>query len=299
MPPSLSQARNHYQRQARIAAAAVTAVRRLFRANRPLSEVVATVAAYQYASASTSAASIAGAAGSQTPLVAAERFTGVSSAGFSVAEPIVALIDRFEPAPLEPLPANWWADAEKFMGSLETLIASEVADAGRSAASVEMVTRPTWQNYVRVLTPPSCPRCAILAGRVYRDLDGFKRHPGCDCVHWPVQNWQEAHDAGLVSSPQEAFDKGLIRGLSQADSDAIRDGADIAQVVNAAQGVTTTNLFGRNVKATTSGTTRRAAWRRANPSLLVRLRPESIYDIADGDRAEVTRLLTLYGYITP
>lgn len=296
LPPNLTQARNHYTRQASITAAAVLAIRALFRRKRPLPEIVSTVAAYQYASAQASATAMAGAAGSRTPLISPTMFAGVTAAGFPLAEPMVAVIDQFAPAPVEPLPANWWADAADFMGSIERLVAAEVADAGRSAAQAEILSRPTWQNYVRMLTPPSCGRCAILAGRVYRDLDGFKRHPGCDCVHWPVQDWQEAHDAGLVSSAREAFDKGLIRGLSKADSDAIRDGADIATVVNAAQGITTATMAGRKLKATTYGTTKRAAWRRANPSRLVRLRPESIYEFAK-DADDARRLLALYGYL--
>jgi len=295
--PSLSQARSHYDRQRRIAAAAVLAVRRLFASRRPLPEVVSTVAAYQLASASASAVSIAAMADS-SPLTIPSTFWGVSSAGFPLSEPIVATIDRFAPAPLEPLPANWWGEATDFMADLEQLIASEVRDAGRSASQVEFVARPTWQNYVRMLAPPSCPRCAILAGRIYRDLVAFERHPKCDCVMVPVQNWEEAHDAGYVSSPAEAFEKGHIRGLSKADAQAIRDGAEIHQVVNAHRGMTTPTVFGRRVKATTAGTTRRAAWRKANPSRLVRLRPESIYAIADGDRAEAVRLLKLYGYLT-
>src|SRR5690606_23965723 len=33
--------------------------------------------------------------------------------------------------------------------------------------------------YVRMLTPPSCSRCTVLAGRWYRKNAGFARHPGC------------------------------------------------------------------------------------------------------------------------
>jgi len=159
---------------------------------------------------------------------------------------------------------------------------------------------------VRVLVPPSCDRCTILAGRIYRDLDGFARHPGCDCQHWPVASWAEAETAGLVTDPQTAFDRGLIRGLSKADTQAIRDGADIQEVVNAKRGggtrprgmtnAITPEVFGRTVKATTEGTTKRAAWRKAHPNLPIRLRPESIYEHAK-DREDVIRLLRLYGYI--
>lgn len=301
--PTLAQARRHYNRQRRIAAAAAAAVRRLLIRRRPLVEVAATVTAYQAASATASAQMVAAFAGDSRPLTLPMTFAGVSSHGFPIAEPIVAAIDARIPAPAEPIPAPWWnpADVDRLLAGIERLVASEVQDAGRSASQTEFVARPDWQNYVRLLTPPSCARCAILAGRIYRDLDAFQRHPLCDCVMVPVQDWESAHDAGLVASAQEAFEQGQISGLSKADEQAIRDGADISQVVNAAQGMVTADMFGRRVKATTSSTTKRSAWRKANPTRLVRLRPEAIYQIVDaehgGDHAQAVRLLRLYGYI--
>lgn len=302
--PTLAQARSHYNRQRQIVAAGVLAVRSLFKRRRPLVEVVNTVAAYQYASATASAAQVARWAGADGQLTIPEVFAGVSSYGFPISEPIVATIDQYVPAPVEPLPDAWWDDAADFMASVERLIASEIADAGRTASQTEIVSRPAWQNYVRMLNPPSCARCAILAGRIYRDLEAFQRHPGCDCVMIPVQNWEKAHDAGYTSSFKAAFDRGDVRGLSEADAQAIRDGADPNRVVNATRGTGTpgitnayrTELFGHKVKATHDATTKRSAWRKANPTLLVRLRPESIYKFAE-DREDAIRLLRLYGYI--
>ena len=294
--PSLSQARNHYERQRRVAAAALVAVRKLFKRHAPLVEVASTVATYQLASATASAQSVSLFAESPSPLTVPSAFAGVSSAGFPISEPIVATIDRFVPAPAEPLPDVWWEDAAEFMGAVEQLIISEIQDAGRAASQTEFVARPDWTNYVRMLNPPSCPRCAILAGRIYRDLEEFQRHPRCDCVMVPVTDWQDAHDKGLVSSAEDLFDRGQLRGLSKADAQAITDGADIAAVVNAHRGMATTELFGRRVKATSAGTTKRAAWRKANPTRLVRLRPEAIYKFAE-DRDDAIRLLKLYGYI--
>lgn len=318
--PTLAQARSHYERQRRITAGALVAIRRLFKRNAPLSEIVSTVSTYQLASAMASAQSVALFAESPSPLTNASAFAGVSSYGFSVAEPIIATIDQYAPAPVEPLPWNWWDDAAKFMDAVEQLITSEIRDAGRTASQVEFVSRPEWQNYVRMLTPPSCARCAILAGRIYRDLEAFRRHPNCDCVMIPVQDWESAHDAGLVSSFQELFERGQVgsrrkdkqtgerqfeSGLSAADAQAIADGANPIEVINATRGTSapgitsalTTDLFGRKVKATTYGTTKRSAWRKANPSRLVRLRPETIYKFAE-NREDAIRLLKLYGYIT-
>lgn len=304
--PTLAQARNHYRQQQRLGLAALTAIRRLFaRTPRPtIPQIAATAGAYQLASATLSSQTIAGFADSTSPLTIPSQFMGVSSYGFPLTEPIIATIDAKVPAPVEPLPQPWWDDAAAFMADLERLIISEVADAGRTASQVEFVSRPDWQNYVRMLDPPSCPRCAILAGRIYRDLDAFDRHPGCDCVMVPVQDWESAHDTGLASSFQEAFERGDVHGLSKADARAIADGANPVEVVNATRGLNApgitaalrTEVFSRRVKATTEGTTKRAAWRKTNPTRLVRLRPESIYEFAK-DRDDAIRLLALYGYI--
>lgn len=107
----------------------------------------------------------------------------------------------------------------------------------------------------------------------------------------------------LLTNPRAAFEAGQVRGLSKADTRAIADGADMAKVVNAtrglgAPGITAAGrmtLYGRPIKYTTEGTTKRAAWRKANPSIRVRLRPESIYRYAESPE-EAIRLLKLYGY---
>lgn len=267
--------------------------------NRPLPEVVATTSAYQQAAALAAVLAVAQMADDQQPLTVSGLFAGVSSYGFAVAEPIVATIDGVSPAPVEALPANWWQPEElpAILTALEQLVASEVADAGRSASQVEFVARPDWQNYVRVLNPPSCKRCVVLAGRIYRDLEAFDRHPGDDCVMVPVQDWETAHDEGYVFSPAEAFEKGIIRDLTAAERQAVEDGADLTTVINSSSGIYTADVFGRRVRATTYGTTKRSAWRKANPTRLIRLRPEAIYRIAADDRAEAVRLLRLYGYI--
>lgn len=150
----------------------------------------------------------------------------------------------------------------------DRLVASLVADAGRAAESVAITARPG-VGWVRYLRPPSCSRCAVLAGRFYRWSDGFRRHPGCDCVHLAST---EAAAEGLVTDPVELVEQGLVSGLSKADRRAILDGADVSQVVN----------------------TRTAMTASAPAS---RLRPMSIYDAAT-DQADAIRLLRLYGYIT-
>jgi hypothetical protein len=139
-----------------------------------------------------------------------------------------------------------------------------------------------------MLNPPSCSRCIVLAGRRYHGLSGFKRHPRCDCTHIPV-----AEDSGddPRTDPRQAFDAmseaERVRVFGRAGADAIRDGADIARVVNARRGRYDLQVAGRTVKAT-----REAAGRG------VRLMPEQIYAEAAGDRAEAVRLLRLHGYLS-
>src|SRR5690606_8988113 len=76
---------------------------------------------------------------------------------------------------------------------------------------------------------PSCSRCAVLAGRVYRYSTGFQRHPGCDCVMVPVT----FASSDLTYDPLELARRGQIVGLSKADLQALEDGADFGRIVNA------------------------------------------------------------------
>ena len=109
----------------------------------------------------------------------------------------------------------------------ERLVAGLVQDAGRAAEQVEITVRPRI-GYVRYLSPPSCARCAILAGRVYRYSEGFIRHPGCDCIHIPIT----IANPDFVHDPVSLVRQGLVTGLSKADQKALTDGADMARVVN-------------------------------------------------------------------
>lgn len=302
---TLTRARNHYRAQQKVALAGVRAVRRVVKAattpTAATSAVTTTLATYQLASALNGARTMAAEAGREL-LTAPAAFAGTTQLGWPIETPIETIIDRLA-ADFEK---DFQRQADQFLAGLDLFVQSEIIAAGADAASVEIAAGPEWTNYVRVLVPPSCDRCTILAGRIYRDLQGFARHPGCDCQHWPVTSWAEAEAAGLITDPQVAFDRGLVRGLSKADTQAIRDGADIQEVVNAKRGggrrpkgmtnAITVETFGRTVKATLEGTTKRAEWRRKHPDLPIRLRPESIYEHAK-DRDDVLRLLRLYGYI--
>jgi hypothetical protein len=155
----------------------------------------------------------------------------------------------------------------------DRLVESEVQDAGRAAQQVAVTARPD-VGWVRHLTLPSCSRCAVLAGRVYRYSQGFQRHPGCDCVMLPVTvgNTDYVYDIeGLVES-------GQVTGMSKADRKALRDGADFNQVVNVRSRKAGLRESGRVI--TRAG----------------RLTPEAIYRRAS-TRDEALSLLQEQGYL--
>lgn len=107
------------------------------------------------------------------------------------------------------------------------LVVSLVQDAGRAAEQASVALRPR-VGYVRYLSPPSCGRCAILAGRVYRYSSSFQRHPGCDCTMIPTT----LASPDFIHDPVDLARRGLISDLSKADRQAILDGADPARVIN-------------------------------------------------------------------
>ncbi|MDY6054352.1 hypothetical protein [Micrococcus sp.] len=186
--------------------------------------------------------------------------------------------------------------------------ATQVADAGRTAASVDTFTR-RGIAYVRMLTPPSCGRCAVLAGRVYMNNEGFRRHPRCDCIHVPTSR-AAAEREGLVTDPYEYFES-----LSEAEqakafgvngAQAIRDGADLFQVVNAGRGLSyggesrDGTLRGQKVASpyTRESTSRRGLWGGTRGIGRQRLSVDAIYK-QKLDRETTLRLLERNGYLLP
>lgn len=192
---------------------------------------------------------------------------------------------------------------------LERNIKVTLSDTGRTAAGIDIATRPQ-VGYVRMLNPPSCSRCTVLAGRYYKWNAGFLRHPRCDCIHQPSRGMDAARSEGLIADPYDYFN-----GLSEAEQDkaftkagarAIRDGADISQVVNSRRGMYTTQS---GLLATREGVTKRgysgaqqvefkkAQGSKYQQARAPRIMPETIYQIA-GSREEALRMLKQYGYIT-
>lgn len=288
------QAREAHAEQAALAAAAALSAQQLLAAGADWATLLARIAGVQLRAAALAIATVSTRL-EREPLISPAPFAGVSAYGYPISEPLIATIDERVPAPVEPLPAPWWDDTAFFSAAVAQLVESEVQDAARSAGQAEMFAQKH-EHYVRILVPPSCKRCTVLAGGIYRTDAAFDRHPGCDCTSEPVASLQDAIDRGLVVTPEEAVERDWVRDLTVAERQAIADGADATAVINSASGISTATFGGRRVKVTKHGTTRRAAWRQKNPSARVRLRPETIYQIADGDRGTALRLLDSNGY---
>ena len=241
-------------------------------------------------------------------LVQAARFAGVAADGRGLdtllREPIITAKTLIGEGLTQTLARQSATD------QLRMLTVTTMQDTGRAAVGAATTARPKLNGYVRMLTPPSCSRCVILAGRFYRWSSGFQRHPRCDCRHIPST---ENVAGDLRTSPTE-YVASLSQGererlLGKAAAQALADGADLNQLVNARRkGLSVAGHYGLT---TTEGTTRRAvAGRRligefgtdgtkvgryVRPTA-PRLMPEAIYGLAS-DRADAIRLLKRNGFI--
>lgn len=210
---------------------------------------------------------------------------------------------------------------------LEGAARTQVSDAGRGAAGLAIAATPR-AGWTRMVNPPCCGRCAVLAGKTFKWNEGFLRHPRCDCTHVPTP---EVGAGNAGTSPLAAFEAmsraEQDKAFTKAGARAIRDGADPSQVVNArrsASGMSRADggrgqlerrdTFGQQLYVTTEGTTRRGAayqsltrgrgtdvrtpGQRLARAQAPRLMPESIYDIAT-DREDAVRLLKANGYLRP
>lgn len=249
----LRSAVEHYQRQQRITASTLLAARRQWRRLRfagldgsfgaLLPDLLKVVLAGQVLAARDAAEYVPVALEEQGldpdgPEVAVAALAGVASDGRPLASLLYSPVTRAKAA------IDAGADERQAMATaasaFDMIVATQLQDVARVAAGVALAGRPQVGGYVRMLNPPSCSRCAILAGKFFRWNAGFDRHPKCDCRHVPVQNERYARAEGLISDPREYFD-----GLSEVQQDriftkagarAIRDGADMGQVVNVRRG---------------------------------------------------------------
>lgn len=253
----LTSAREQYRRQQRINALALRQARRS--AARGAAAVTAVVLAYQAEAVANSFDS--------APEILAEQGILAPVAGTASVSALLTAPDAA--AAMLAKAAN--SDA------FDRLVLTLVQDAGRTAAAVDIGRRPAITGHVRSLNLPSCSRCAILAGRVYRYSTGFRRHPNCDCLMTPT-TLQAGRD--LVLDPTDAIGRGQVLGLSRGDIEALDMGADLGQVVN--------------VRRTQAGLT-------VGSSVVERggrATPQGILLASDGDRDRAISLLRRHGYIT-
>lgn len=204
-------------------------------------------------------------------------FAGVASDGRSLGglllSPLIELEEKLNQG-WEPERAHTSAGA-----SLDTIVRTQVVDAGRAATATAMTAERKVKYWVRVLTPPSCGRCAALAGKTYEWQNAFFRHPRCDCV---VMGGVEALAvAGLRTDPRAYFeslseeDQNKYFGKGRAE--AIRMGANMNQVVNARAAKSGLSAPG----LTKSG----------------RMMPAAIIAAGGGDRDATVKLLRQNGYL--
>lgn len=244
------------------------------------------------------------------------RGPGVNAPGFAgFTYPLEATPARMlEDALLHP--AYRALDTTRLYGStrgmgagLDSLVqtgATAVSDAGRQSDGVVAATEPQVMGYVREVEPGACSRCMILAGRRYRVNEGFLRHPNCLCTHTPIVRGGETPE---IQDPYDLFnslsESDQNRLFTEAGAQAIRDGADIFQVVNARRGMSTTE--GGSLVTSEGMVRTRAGGYRGNAGRTMarhgvngqRMMPEEIYKRNAGNQRMILAQLERYGYILP
>ena len=193
----------------------------------------------------------------------------------------------------------------------DMIVATQLQDVARNMVGLGVAARPR-MGYVRQISAGACSRCAVLAGRFYRWSDGFLRHPRCNCKNIPAREGDSVSD---ITMTRDEYFRGLStaeqdRVFSKAGAQALRDGADMSQVVNVyrrSAGMQFAQVspvkLKDGLKFTTEGTTKygvagQAQLRlRQNGPQQMRPMPETIYQRAGDDRAMAMRMLKLYGYV--
>lgn len=316
--PAPTSATRHYRRLQRLQAITLTAVRRAWsrmdaggnweqQYERDVGpRISAVVVAAQIAATRESDAYVADVLNeldfgppTQPGVVNPRSLAGVTGDGRPVASLLASSVGRARNVSAKTASPD--ADAiglQSAQDFMDMIVGTILADCARAAEDVAMAQRPWVDGWVRMINPPCCSRCALLSGKFYLFSSGFERHPNCDCYHVPAPKDGAALNRLIaVNSPDRYFDS-LTEAeqnkiFTEAGAEAIREGADISQVVNARRGMQTAQVFGKKTLITTTGTTKRG---RGNKTP-VRLMPESILKIAGDDHDEVIRLLKLHGYI--
>jgi hypothetical protein len=121
---------------------------------------------------------------------------------------------------------------------LTSMMKTAISDLGRSS-DMTAATGQGWTQYVRVVQPGACSRCAILAGKSDYKTP-FKRHPACKCTTMPVENDADMPPRGFYATPDDYFESlspaEQDRVFTKGGAEAIRAGANPVNVVSARRG---------------------------------------------------------------
>lgn len=244
-------ARQHYRERVRLVDALAAVARELWRQVDPANIAVSWFALVPQLYIATSASQLAAANAADAYLDASLTAQGASAESTARVNPAalvgVASDGRdlqtllYQPAITSLRALRLGAPVPRALASgyaaLDMLARTQVADAGRTADQLALTAHRDVSGYVRMVVGKTCGRCVILAGRQYRWNAGFRRHPRCDCIHVPARE----DVAGDIRTDPNAWFKSLSRAeqdkqFTKAGARAIRDGADIFQVVNARRG---------------------------------------------------------------
>lgn len=301
-----SSAVDHYQQQQAISVAAAAQVDRLWRANlgadfdlgwNAIAEAVFTVVvAAQGAAAANGVGYVPTVLteqdidAQQTAAVNPARFAGGTADG----RPLETLLHGAPYVAKTAVGQGLSTQAALVQGGiwLQERVLDVIRDADRQAVQATMATTPTVQGWVRMLNPPSCKFCVMLAGKFYRWNQGFRAHPRCDCRHIPSS---ESIAGDLTVDPYAYFKsldgKMQDRVFGKNDAEALRQGADIYRVVNTRSRGLVDDAVKRNPK-------NRAGWQARRWDTPSKLTVDDVLKAAGGDRAKTVQLLRDNGYIT-
>lgn len=188
------------------------------------------------------------------------------------------------------------------------IVLTEVADAGSGGVSAAMMADREVTGYYRQPGPSACADCAILAGVRADTFEAaaFQRHPACQCTAIAAT---EHYKANTTAPTATDYFNSLSAGrqdavFGQANSAAIRDGADPAAVINTRRGwmrdattsesATRMGLYGGYSRNADGSLTRLT--RAESAALPPRLTPTAIYQRATS-REDAVAMLHQYGYI--
>lgn len=303
-------------------------------------KLVRTVTAAQFAAAnlSTPYVNAMDEANNYTPTRATlvpEAFTGVMGDGREIAPALFGAVTN-----TKTLIGRGTSAGQAFESAahfIALVASSAMQDMARNADGV-VAAGKSYTQYIRVVNGTACSRCAILAG-IYSSEQAFQRHVHCQCCTAPiVVNVGAKIPSGFHTTPDSFFESlskaEQDRVFTEAGAEAIRNGADIAKVVNARRGAyglagpslaerpglkprLTAVTIGKNadgsplkVFATNEGRFRGDFRKSENlrsslaeksgrymRTTTLRLMPEQIQVMAGNDPARYRELLSRYGYL--